>query len=375
MNSKNQNKNKLKMNKNSSNQSLFQNPLQTQSLQPNLTNKVKEIAKGAMNTASNLGKKIGNAATNVKEKVQGKITNVTQAVKSAPATEKTTEKVTQFTSMTKNFMQANSAISKFVAVVLSILLFYILFNIGVSFLNHYFMPGNNPKIVDGLIDSNTQIIVSANPNVLNASPILRSVNQSQGLEFTWDVWFFIKDVNTIIKNQNYGLLFSKGIPTGNSTQMIKDTTQLLNVCPGAYINYQGNSSQGQAQLTVAMSTYVDPNIGNSGSEIIVIPDIPLNKWVHLAIRAQSKSIDIYINGVLTQRHDLLTLPKQNYSDTYVGDPNGFNGFISSLNYYNYALNYDQIQADYVKGPNMTMKDDNTKINYKDYLAMNWYYNA
>ena len=343
--------------------------------EPTLSAKVTEIAKGAMNKATNLGQKIGQVATNIKDTVQTKITTATESVKAAPAAQKTTEQVSKVTSMTKEFMQANSAISKFVAVVLSILLFYILFNIGVYYLNQYFMPGNKPQIVDGLIDSNTQIVVSSNPNVLNATPILRSVNQSQGLEFTWDVWFFIKDVETLIKNQNYSLLFSKGIASqsGNSKELIKSPSDLLNVCPGAYISYKGDK-QGEAQLTVAMNTYTDPALGNSGSETIMIPDIPLNKWVHLAIRVQSKSVDIYINGVLTQRHNLQTLPKQNYYDTYVGDPQGFNGFISSLNYYNYALNYDQIQSDFVKGPNMVMKDANTKINYKDYLAMNWYYN-
>ena len=342
-----------------------------QPTQPNLTNKVTEIAKGAMNKATNLGQKIGQVATNIKDNVQNKITSTTEAVKAAPATQKTTEQVSKITSMTKEFMQANSAISKFVAVVLSILLFYILFNIGVSILNRYFMPSNNPRIIDGLINSNTQMIVSSNPNVLNSAPILRSVNQSQGLEFTWDVWFFIKDATNLITNKNYSLLFSKGV--ANNSKVITSPNDLLNVCPGAYISYQGDT-QGQAQLTVAMNTYTDPEIGNSGIETIMIPDIPLNKWVHLAIRVQSKSVDIYINGVLTQRHNLQTLPKQNYYDTYVGDPQGFNGFISSLNYYNHALNYDEIQADFVRGPNMILKGTNTKINYKDYLAMNWYYN-
>ena len=341
---------------------------------PSLSTKVTEIAKGAMNKAGNLGQKIGQVATNIKDTVQTKITTATEAVKAAPATQKTTEQVSKVTSMTKEFMEANSAISKFVAVVLSILLFYILFNIGVSILNHYFMPGNKPQIIDGLVNSNTQILVSANPNVLNSAPILRSVNESQGLEFTWDVWFFIKDVENLIKNKNYALLFSKGNAKNNSTQLITSSSNLTNVCPGAYISYQGDI-QGQAELTVAMNTYTDPALGNSGNETVVIKDIPLNKWVHLAIRVQSKSLDIYINGVLTQRHNLQTLPKQNYYDTYVGDPQGFNGFISSLNYYNYALNYDQIQADYVKGPNMVMKGSNTKINYKDYLAMNWYYKS
>jgi hypothetical protein len=81
-----------------------------------------------------------------------------------------------------------------------------------------------------------------------------------------------------------------------------------------------------------------------------------------------------MNGVMTQRKNLQTLPNQNYYDTYVGDKYGFDGYISSLNYYAYALNYDQIQNDFVKGPNMKLQGQSNQINYKDYLAMNWYYN-
>jgi hypothetical protein len=79
----------------------------------------------------------------------------------------------------------SSSISKFVAVVLSILVFYILFNVGVYFMSQFFMPAKDAKVVDGLIPSNTRIIVSANPNITSSVPILRSVNQNQGLEFTW----------------------------------------------------------------------------------------------------------------------------------------------------------------------------------------------
>ena len=107
---------------------------------------------------------------------------------------------------------------------------------------------------------------------------------------------------------------------------------------------------------------------------MTIKDIPVNKWVHCAVRVQNLSVDVYINGVMTQRKNLKTLPNQNYYDTYVGDSNGFDGYISSLNYYAYALNYDQIQNDYAKGPNMKLQGQSNQINYKDYLAMNWYYN-
>jgi hypothetical protein len=129
----------------------------------------------------------------------------------------------------------------------------------------------------------------------------------------------------------------------------------------------------QVQLLVAINTLIDPSLNNIGYEEMTIKDIPLNKWVHCAIRVQNVAVDVYINGIMTQRKILQTLPLQNYYDTYVGDQYSFNGYISSLNYYAYALNYDQIQNDYVKGPNMNLYGTSNKINYKDYLAMNWYY--
>lgn len=236
------------------------------------------------------------------------------------------------------------------------------------------MPTTEATVVDGLTQSNVQVTISSNPNVSNSVPIFRSVNQSQGLEYTWDFWFFIKDVSTL---QGYGLIFSKGLAncinsdTDSAINECKSGSSLLGVCPGAYITKMND----QVQLIVAINTLIDPSLNNIGYEEMSIKDIPLNKWVHCAIRVQNVAVDVYINGIMTQRKILQTLPLQNYYDTYVGDQYSFNGYISSLKYYAYALNYDQIQEDYVKGPNMNLYGQNAKINYKDYLAMNWYYSS
>jgi ElaB/YqjD/DUF883 family membrane-anchored ribosome-binding protein len=327
--------------------------------QPTLTSKVKNIADTAVKTASNLGDKVGKTVSDIKQNIQNKVSNTTEKVKATS----TTKEATKAVGIVQEFMQANSAISKFVAIVLSILVFYMLFNVGVYFMSQFFMPAKNAKVVDGLIPSNTQIVVSANPNITSAVPILRSINQNQGLEFTWNLWYFIKDVTSLSGN---GLIFSKGLAQkGKSTQ-----NPFLGVCPGAYITKVGD----QVQMIVAMNTIVDPSLNNTGVEQMVIKEIPMNKWVHCAIRVQNMSVDVYINGVMTQRKNLQTLPKQNYYDTYVGDPNGFNGYISSLHYYAHALNYDEIQNDFAKGPNMTLQGQSNQINYKDYLAMKWYYN-
>ena len=331
------------------------------------TNKVQNFSQKVIEKATNLGDKINKSVTDIKQNITNKISNATEKIKATT----TTQDTTKVAGKVQEFMQANSAISKFVAVVLSIIVFYMLFNIGVYILSQYFMPTKHAKVIDGLVPSNVREQISANPTVSNSVPILRSVNQNQGLEFTWDVWVFIKDVTTL--NQNYGLIFSKGL--SNSTNQSNESnialgSSLLGVCPGLYITSVGN----QVQLVVGISTMIDPSLNNTGIEEMTIQDIPLNKWVHCAVRVQNISVDVYINGVMAQRKNLQTLPLQNYYDTYVGDKNSFNGYISSLNYYAYALNYDQIQNDYVKGPNMKLKGQSNQINYKDYLAMNWYYN-
>jgi gas vesicle protein len=329
---------------------------------PTLANKVKEVSEKMASNATNLGEKVSQAASDIKQNVSDKISNATEKIKSSSTAQDTSKVVGQI----QDFMQANSAISKFVAVVISILVFYMLFNLGIHIMSRFLMPTTDAKVLDGLAPSNKQIVVYADPNVSGSIPILRSINQGQGLEFTWDFWFFVNDVSTIT---GYGLIFSKGLAQSNIPLL---NTALLGVCPGAYINKDGNN---HAQLIVAVSTLIDPSLNNTGVEKLTIQDIPLGKWVHCAIRVQNISVDIYVNGVLAQRKNLLTLPQQNYYDTYIGSPNSFDGYVSSLNYYAYALNYDQIQSDYIKGPNMKLIGQNTKINYKDYLAMNWYYRS
>uniref|UniRef100_A0A6C0D0T4 LamG-like jellyroll fold domain-containing protein n=1 Tax=viral metagenome TaxID=1070528 RepID=A0A6C0D0T4_9ZZZZ len=332
---------------------------------PTLSDKVSNIAGQAAKTATDLGGKISEVAGDVKKNIQNKVSETSEKVKGSSTGQNATKVIGQV----QQFMEANSAISKFVAVVLSILLFYLLFNVGTYFLSQFFMPTKNAKVLDGLIPSDSEKIVSAKPSYTNkdAVPILRSVNQDQGLEFTWDVWFFISDISTL---SNQSCIFSKGTANGNRSADAK----LIGVCPGVYISKDMNSSNNsQAVLTVAVSTRVDPKLSNPPVELIKIPTIPVNKWVHCAVRVQNVSVDVYINGIMSQRKNLQGLPDQNYQDTYIGDKFGFKGYISSLNYYAYALDYDGIQSDYVKGPNMKLVGQDNKVNYKDYLAMNWYY--
>ena len=85
-------------------------------------------------------------------------------------------------------------------------------------------------------------------------------------------------------------------------------------------------------------------------------------------------LDCYINGTLTKRHILTGVPVQNYDDVYLCNNGGFDGYVSNLWYYNYALGTKAINDITVNGPNMNMKDDGMAGSVPKYFSMRWYFN-
>ncbi len=68
--------------------------------------------------------------------------------------------------------------------------------------------------------------------------------------------------------------------------------------------------------------------------------------------------------------------RQNYGNVYVAMNGGFDGYISNLWYYNYALGTTEIQRIATNGPDTTMSGANG-MNLKDskYLSMRWFFNG
>ena len=116
------------------------------------------------------------------------------------------------------------------------------------------------------------------------------------------------------------------------------------------------------------------NTFNVINEEILIPDIPLNKWVNVIIRCQNTTLDVYINGTIARSINLIGVPKQNYGDVYVAMNGGFNGNISNLWYYNYALGTSKIQDIASDGPNTRMiGTSGMSDNAFDYLSLRWFF--
>ena len=255
----------------------------------------------------------------------------------------------------KEFLESNSLVAKLAFLILIIFGFIILLRVGLSVISYFFKPSESPHLIDGMVDASQMIVFHQDPASNGSKTIYRSDNASQGIEFTWSVWIFIDNLQT--NSGIYKHVFSKGNSNLQENGLVNP-----NNAPGLYIAPNTNS------LVVMMNTFKVIN------EEIIIPDIPLNKWVNVIIRCQNTTLDVYINGTITRSVNLVGVPKQNYGDVYLGMNGGFAGNISNLWYYNYSLGTAAIQSIAEGGPNTKMIGSNG-MNDKmfNYLSLRWFF--
>ena len=330
--------------------------------------------------------KSSNIAASVKEQIKEKATTFKEGVEKRVENAKQASNQSSYMSRGTEFVNSNTTISRFVFVMAMFLLFLGAFNVGISLIQDYWLNSKSPILINGMVSANKLKVISTNPNVDKSVPIYRSINQEYGLEYTWNVWVYIEDLNKI-DNNLYQRVFSKGSQEPGITGVATSRTssgvipELLNASPGLFItkNAADNSLTSKqnlhAGLVLVVNTFDSGTKNTDYMEEIKIKNIPVKKWMCITIRVENTTVDIYLNGILTQRKKLNHLPRQNYYDTMIGDAdNGFNGFISSLRYYDHAIHYDDIQSLYSAGPNRTSIDTSMSDNIQNYLSMNWYYN-
>jgi len=265
---------------------------------------------------------------------------------------------------TREFLESNTLIAKVTFLIFVLFIFVIILRLGISLLSYFLGPNDSPHIIDGMRDATIAEQFIQDPNISKSKTIYRSVNQKDGLEFTWSVWLFIKSISTT--DGKYKHIFHKGddppgVDIDNKFTRDKPGVIYPNNGPGLYIEKNTNN------LVVIMNTYTNID------EEVIIEDVPLNKWMNVVIVCKDRTLNVYINGVITQSVILSGVPKQNYGNVYVTYGGGFPGYISNLWYYNYALGTYDITNLAKSGPNtkysssnaMAMKDPN-------YLSLRWY---
>lgn len=252
-------------------------------------------------------------------------------------------------------MLSSNTLYKFGFVIVSIVLFLFLVRIGITIMVYTMDSGRRTALIDGMVDGRSAMVF---PQDNANSSIARSINEQEGIEFTWCSWIYVGNGAFTQEGNQHHHIFSKG-----TNQMNDKGIAAPSNAPGVYLSPNVN------ELVVIMDTF--KTVGDE----IRIPNIPMEKWFLLLIRCENRVVDIFINGTITRSIDLMDVPRQNYGNVYVGTNGGFDGKLSNLWYYNYALSTSEIQGLLLRGPNTKLIGNTvTSDAYKqNYLSMRWFF--
>jgi hypothetical protein len=268
------------------------------------------------------------------------------------------------------FLDTNSLVAKFVFLIVVLIAFFLLLNLGIYFLSWFATTDKSPYIFKGIYATTVKKQIRQNPHLVDSKPIYRSNNEDKGIEFTWSSWLKLEGVpeypDTIHHIYNKGSQPPVYLP--NEVGQLRDDDNNVNYalknCPGLYVSNVSNDEQ-SIQLNVKIDTI------DGDESVIPIVDLPIKHWFHLAIRLQNKIIDIYVNGNITTRVPFTKIPEQNYGDIFIGYQ-GYNGSLSNLRYFDSALSVFQISNIVMAGPNLSNPDENKDIGKANYLSSSWY---
>lgn len=325
----------------------------------------------------------------------------------------------------KEFLQSNTIISKISFLIMVIIGFLFMLNLGIMALTFFYSENTNPYVVKGLIDGKMGMVIPQDPTKKGSVTILRSNNENMGLEMTWSVWLYIKDPGAS-SSTRYQHIFNKGNGTYNDiSQLITSQAAAIgvtNISPD-YVqkvsgflndassmtnnmnmfdsmekaaiasstadtdNYKSIMKTGLASVNNGPGLYVETHATSCSLFVIMdtvdpliptrsvkVDNIPINKWIHLALRIENTLLDVYVNGTITTRTKFTAVPKQNYNDIQICQNGGFEGNLSNLRYFGRALSAFEINNIVKTGPSLVLANNSGSMTDKTtyYLSDSWY---
>lgn len=206
----------------------------------------------------------------------------------------------------------------------------------------------------------------SNPRVIKQKPHLpgfinRSVNEEKGIEFSYNVWLNV-NTDTWENQSKWKHVFHKGQYLPSTSKNVEPHNITPVQCPGVWIHPEQN------ELRVYVNSF------EKHDEYITVKNFPLHKWFMLTITQVNKKTSVYVNGKHKDTMYLSSLPRQNYADFHVSQQKGFKGFMSRLEYFNFALSTSDIlglihagtrvmQSDYRDETSNEMSHDSSQIPY------------
>jgi hypothetical protein len=203
-----------------------------------------------------------------------------------------------------------------VGLIILLLIIYFFVRLGMDYNN---FRKSNPFMIYGTRMANQ-------PLVINGNKLKPSYDQQYGIEFTYSFWIYI-DGDTFKNLGKWKHIMHKGNSSSVPLQ-----------APGFWLYPNEN------KMAINMNTY------DSVKTSCDIGNLPLNKWFLVTTVLTGQQLDVFVNAKLKKRCNLGAIPKQNYGNLYITKWGGFSGFLSQVRYYNYALPFFRIEAQFKEGP-------------------------
>ena len=323
----------------------------------NLTNNNSNNKNKTKNTITQGLNNIGNTMSNIKNQILGSNSNNTKN-KSKKNNSDNDDSDKKNKNKNKNNNKSNSeklndddddtssmgaTIGK---VVIMIIILIILFYVSKYLLVKYTTTSiDSPYLLTGSKNAKYALVVSQDPASINYTAIKKS-EEKDGIQFTYGFWLLIQGFD--YKKGEWKHIMHKG-----------NASSYPNRAPGVWLHPNKND------IRVYMNTL--DNI----MEYADVENLPNRKWIYMNIVLHNKNLDLYINGYLKIRKELSSLPKQNDDDFWVNMFGGFEGYVSNIRYYAYAIDFNEMNTNIKQGPSNDNCIDTGEV--PPYLDDNWWF--
>ena len=185
-------------------------------------------------------------------------------------------------------------------------------------------------------------------STINATSLASNGSSVPSSNFSYSVWFYVNDWNYRYgeKKVIFGRMGSNSTSGSGSISGISG----MDPCPAVVLGAVENN------ISVSLGCYPGANQqpttpgGNTIIHTCNVANVPIQKWVNLAISVYGRTLDIYIDGKLVRTCLLPGVANvNNNSNIYVTPAGGFDGWTSKLQYFPNSLNPQEAWNIYRQG--------------------------
>lgn len=150
-------------------------------------------------------------------------------------------------------------------------------------------------------------------------------------DFGYSIWIYVNDWD---------------YQYGNKKVILERRSGDNHVGPSIYLGRNTND------LHIEMTTSSTTGVSESPTETCILHNVPIQKWCHIVVTTNNKTIDAYLDGKLVKTCVLNGVPRMSKirnEPIHITPEGGFSGFVSNLKYHSRSLNPREVMELYKEG--------------------------